>query len=167
MAKSYIWLEETNQRINEFYIGYMMNPNLIINKAFKEQVKVCMKTTISTSTMTHIIKILLKPNTRVLALVMVFDNRNKYAKKMSRVLSCVIYTIISKYVCIDYLGYDKSKLSYLRLGVTGRYKNLDKNYENLLGFGIPDILLNLLSCQGFLKNNESVVILKCPHRIFE
>ena len=28
MAKSYIWLEETNQRINEFYIGYMINPNL-------------------------------------------------------------------------------------------------------------------------------------------
>ena len=51
MAKSYIWLEETNQRINEFYIGYMMNPNLIINKAFKEKVKVSLKTTFSTSTL--------------------------------------------------------------------------------------------------------------------
>ena len=28
MAKSYIWLEETNQRINDFSIGYMMNPDL-------------------------------------------------------------------------------------------------------------------------------------------
>ena len=28
MAKSYIWLEETNQHINEFSIGYMMNKNL-------------------------------------------------------------------------------------------------------------------------------------------
>ena len=86
---------------------------------------------------------------------------------MFRVLICVIYTIISKYVCIDYLGSEKSKLSYLRLGVSGRYKHLDKNYDNVLGFGIPDLLLNLLSCQGFLKNNESVVILKCPHRMFE
>ena len=34
MAKSYIWLEETNQRINEFSIGYVMNPNLHKNKAF-------------------------------------------------------------------------------------------------------------------------------------
>ena len=49
---------------------------------------------------------------------------------MFRVLSCVIYTIISKYVYIDYLGYEKSKLSDLRLGVTGRYKHLDKNYDN-------------------------------------
>ena len=72
MDKSYIWIEETNQRINEFSIGYMMNPNLSINKYFEEQVKVCMKNTFSTSTMTHINKILLKPDTRVLALVMFF-----------------------------------------------------------------------------------------------
>ena len=83
------------------------------------------------------------------------------------VLSCVIYTIISIYVCIDYLGYEKSKLCDLRLGVAGSYKNLGKKYDNILGFGIPDLLLNLLFCQGFLKNNESVVILKCPHRMFE
>ena len=86
---------------------------------------------------------------------------------MFRVLSCVIYTIISNYVCIDYLGSEKSKLSYLRLGVYGRYKHLDKNYDNVLVFGIPDILLDLLSCQGLLKNNESVVVLKFPNRMFE
>ena len=57
MANSYIWLEETNKCINQFSIGYTMNPNLIINKTFKEQVKVYMKTTFSTSTMTHISKI--------------------------------------------------------------------------------------------------------------
>ena len=57
MSKSYIWLEETNQRINELSIGYKMNPNLNMNKVFREQVKVCMKTTFSTSTMTHMSKI--------------------------------------------------------------------------------------------------------------
>ena len=67
--KSCIWLEETNKRINELSIGYMMNPNLSIDKIFREQVKVCMKNTFFTSTMTHISKILLKPDTRVLALV--------------------------------------------------------------------------------------------------
>ena len=75
--------------------------------------------------------------------------------------------MIRNYVCIDYLGSEKSKLSDLRLGISGRYKNLDKNYDNVLGFGIPDLLLNLLYFQGFLRNNESVVILKCPHRMFE
>ena len=86
---------------------------------------------------------------------------------MFRVLSCVIYTIISNYVCIGYLGSEISKLSDLCLGVTGRYKHLDKKYDNILGFGIPYLLLNLLSCHGFSKNNESVFILKCPHRMSE
>ena len=39
MAKSYIWLEETNQQINEFYIGYMMNPNLHKNFFFQRASK--------------------------------------------------------------------------------------------------------------------------------
>ena len=35
MAKSYIRLEGGNQRINEFSIGYMMNPNLSMKKIFQ------------------------------------------------------------------------------------------------------------------------------------
>ena len=77
MAKSYIWLEETNQRINYFSVVYMMNPNLNRNKIFREQMKVCIKTTFSTSTMTHMSEILLKPNARVLSSVVFFDNRKK------------------------------------------------------------------------------------------
>ena len=112
-------------------------------------------------------KILLKPNTRLLALVMFFGNGKNDAKKMFKVLSCVIYTILSNYVCIDYLGSEKSKLSDLRIGVVGNYKHIGKQYDNLLGFGIPDLLLKFLSCQGFLKKNDSIVTLKCPHRMFE
>ena len=78
MAKSYIRLEETNQLINEFSIGYMMNPNLVINKVFKEQVKICLKTKFSTTILSHISKISLKPDTRVLALVMFHENRKKH-----------------------------------------------------------------------------------------
>ena len=36
MAKLFIWVDETKQRINEFTIGYMINPNLNINKTFRE-----------------------------------------------------------------------------------------------------------------------------------
>ena len=68
MANMYIRIEETNQRINEFSILYMMNPNLSINKAFKDQVKICLKNTSGIMTQQHISKILLKPNTRVLSL---------------------------------------------------------------------------------------------------
>ena len=45
MDKSFIWLEERKERINEFLIGYMINPTLNIKKVFREQVNKCMKTT--------------------------------------------------------------------------------------------------------------------------
>ena len=61
----------------------------------------------------------------------------------------------------------KNNLSYLRFGPGGGYKTFNKSYDNVLGFRIPDLLMNLLSCNGFLKNNDSVVILKCPNRIYE
>ena len=54
-----------------------MNPNLSINKAFKEKVKICMKTTFGTMPQQHISKILPKPDTRVLALVMFYETRQK------------------------------------------------------------------------------------------
>ena len=75
-----------------------------------------MKNTFGPDTNTHIAKTLSKNNTRVLALVIFYDSGKKIISTLFRVLSCVIYTIINKYVCIDYLGSEKSKLSDLRLG---------------------------------------------------
>ena len=109
MAKSNIWLEETNTCINDLPIGYMMNPFLHTKKYFREQVKGCLKNTFSPSINTHIGKILLKDNKIVLALVILYKNRKTNTRKMFIVLSCVIYTIIRKYVCIDYFGSGKKK----------------------------------------------------------
>ena len=36
-----------------------------------------------------------------------------------------------------------------------------------MGIGIPDLLMNLMSCNSFLRNKYSVVILKFPNRTFE
>ena len=54
----------------------------------------------------------------------------KNSKKMFKVLSCVIYTFIRNYACIEYLCSEKQKLSYLRIGVAGSYKNFNKSYDN-------------------------------------
>ena len=76
ISKSYIWLEEKNQLINEFSIVYMMNPNFNTNKSFREQVKMCLKNTFVLSINVHIGKILSK-NKRVLALVIFYENGGK------------------------------------------------------------------------------------------
>ena len=39
------WIEEKNQRINEFSFAYTLNPNLNKNKAFKYQEKTCLSNT--------------------------------------------------------------------------------------------------------------------------
>ena len=86
---------------------------------------------------------------------------------MFKVLSCVIYTIIDRYICIYYLGTEINKISKLKLGRSFKIRHEDKDYDNLFGIGIPDILLSMLSCHVFLKNNEYIVILKCPNRMSE
>ena len=86
---------------------------------------------------------------------------------MFKVFSCVIYTIISKIVCIDYLGHEKKKLSDLRPGPGGSYKHFNKIYDIVLRFGVPGLLINFVSCRGFMKNNDYVVVIKFSNRMFE
>ena len=59
----------------------------------------------------------------------------------------------------------KKILIELKLGLTLKTKHEDMDYDNLFGIGIPDIFMNMLSCQGFINNKESIVILKCPNRM--
>ena len=92
---------------------------------------------------------------------------DKKNKEIFKVFSCVIYTIISNYVCIDYIGSEKKHLSALRLVPGGCYKHFNKRNYNFLGIGIPYMLMNFLSCRGFLKNKDYVVIFKFPNRMFE
>ena len=103
----------------------------------------------------------------MLALVFFYELGNINPTKIFKLFSCVIYTIIDRYVCIDYLGTKKKKISELRLGCTLQSKHDSRDYDNLFGIGIPDILLNMLSCHGFLNNNDSIVILKFHNRMSE
>ena len=104
MAKRFICLEETKERINEFDIGYMINSDLDVNKAFREQVDKCMNNMFGALTQNFIKNTRYKSNTSVLSLVMFHETRGLTPKKYFIVLSCVMYTIIDNYVCIDYLA---------------------------------------------------------------
>ena len=109
-----------------------------------------MKTTSGAITQPRISKILAKNNTIVLALLMFYETR-KNPKKFFKVLSCVIYRIISKYFYIYYLASESKKISELPVSNGGGFKHGDKSYDKTLGIGIPDLLMNLMSCHGFLK----------------
>ena len=77
-------------------------------------------------------KILLK-KTRVLALLIFYETRENPGK-VFKVLSCVIYTIISNYLCIYYLASESKKLIELPVGsggVTNVKKKVMKKYWEL------------------------------------
>ena len=98
MSNRKIWIAEKNQRIIEFSFAYMLNPHLIMNKDFKDQVKTCLSNTFGADTNKHINRY-----TRVLALVVFYELGNINPRKMFKVMSCVIYTIIDRYVSIVYI----------------------------------------------------------------
>ena len=78
---------------------------------------------------------------------------------MYKVIWEVVYTTIDDYIYLDDLNLLQDKLS----------KN-DNNFENtkfndLYGFGITEILMNIMSRNGFSKYSTSAVILTCKNTI--
>ena len=61
--------------------------------------------------------------------------------------------------------YRKKRLSELKLRNSLKTRHEDQDYNNLFGIGIPDLFMKMLSCQGFINNNDSIVIMKCPNRM--
>ena len=79
---------------------------------------------------------------------------------MYKVIGAVIYNVIDEYICIYYPGLIQEKLS----------KN-DNNFKNtvfkdLSGLVIPDILMKIMPCHGFVKYSISTVILTCRNSLF-
>ena len=68
----------------------------------------------------------------------------KKNKKMYKVLSCVIYSLIENYVCIDYLWCQSKTLIF----VSSKPKLEQTSFNILLVIGILELLLNLVSCHG-------------------
>ena len=77
----------TKKTVHQFSIGYMINPSLHIKK------------------MQSIKMFLTENNTSVMALIMIYNTDGISIKKLFRVLSCVIYTLLDNYFCIDYLTF--------------------------------------------------------------
>ena len=108
-----------------------------------------------------------KKNTSVLELIMFYDTRADNPRKAFRVLSCVIYNIMKNYFCIDYLDFRPKHLSEITVGSKMSSKYGDKRFHRILVIGIPNLLMDLMSCHGSLKNINYVVLFKCPKTMLE
>ena len=103
----------------------------------------------------------------MLALLCFYESNTKESKKCFRVLSSVIYTILGNYVCIGYLYCLPKLLSTYPLNAGGGFKHEKNPYNNPSGIVIPYLLMNLMSCHGFMKIQSPIVILECPKMMSE
>ena len=143
MDKHFIWIEKTGECINEFDIGYMINPILHVNIALRDKVVKCMNTIFGALTQ----PLHYQKNTSVLELLIFHDTIGGKPKRYFRVLICVIYTKIENCVCIDYLYCQSKQLSEIPMD----YKYVEKGFNRILGIGTPFLLMNLLLCRGFRR----------------
>ena len=44
---------------------------------------------------------------------------------------------------------------------------LGESFYEFLGIGIPDLLMNLFSCHGFMKNIKFTVVFLCPSQMLK
>ena len=96
-----------------------------------------------------------------MALIMIYENNGEIPNYLYRVLNCVAYNLIYNYLYIDYMSYQSKPLSTILCNPTFK----DKSFTILLGIGIPDLLLNLVSCRGFMKKPNSTAVLNFRDRL--
>ena len=73
-----------------------------------------------------------KNDTWVIALVMFYETKTKNPTKVYRVLSCVLYSVIENYVCIEYICFHSKTLSVIFSDKIFE----EASYNELLGIGI-------------------------------
>ena len=91
-----------------------------------------------------------KKDTCVIVLVMFNDTKTKNPTKVYRVLSCVLYYVIENYVCIEYICFHSKTLSVIFSDKIFE----GASYNELLGIDIPEVLMHLISCHGFMKKKN-------------
>ena len=92
-------------------------------------------------------------NTCVMALILIYENNGEKPKKVYRLLSCVVYSLIENYVCIDILSC-QSKTS---ISISSKPTFEQKSFNILRVIGIPYLLLNLVYCHGSIKKPISTL----------
>ena len=104
MSKKIVHCYYTDEIINQFAIGYMINPSINCNKVIREQVEKWLSFSLHKRTMETIKYFLRKKNTCVMALISFYEINGLKTKKVYRVLICVVYSLIEDHVCIDYIS---------------------------------------------------------------
>ena len=113
----------------------------------------CLSTQFYGKISAHIRKSLIHDSTSAIALIMLYNNRKSLIFK---VLDFVVYTLIEKYLCVDYLCLQIE----VKLLLLHRIFE-DKSIYEISIVGIIEVLLHIVSCYSYNKDDNSTLILTC------
>ena len=87
----------------------------------------------------------------VISLVMFYYNRTIVLYKL---IGSIIYSFIDDFLCLDYLDTAQQNFS--------AYENMCELFFNeFYGLVIPEIMINIISCNSFKKWTTSILVLIC------
>ena len=81
LSKIMVHIYTTGKTINHFAIGYMINPSLKFNNTFRTQVEKWLGDYFPIMTIKTIKMCLMKKNTSVMALIMIYENNGEIPKE--------------------------------------------------------------------------------------
>ena len=94
MSKIIVYPYTTYKQINQFSIGYMINPSLHVNRVFREKIEKSLRATFHENTMENIRDVIQKKDICNITQIMFYGVKGGESIKLYRVLSCVLYYII-------------------------------------------------------------------------
>ena len=62
---------------------------------------------------------------------------------------------MENYLCVDYLCLQKAQIPLERNGF------VNTTFNNISGIGITELLMKIMSCNWFMKDNETTIISSC------
>ena len=78
-------------------------------------------------------------------------------------MSSIVYCIMEKFLCVDYLCCTKTKLH-----VTSKVQGSEyRTYNSVSEIGTPELLMKKIACHRFLNNTKSAVILSCCSKLVD
>ena len=92
-----------------------------------------------------------------MALSIIYETVVKFIIKVYKVFNYVVYTLWNNYVCIEY----PLCQSRIICSISNNPVFNKKSFNLLPGFGIPELLPNLVSYHGFMISSNSTVIIIC------
>ena len=98
MSKRMVHCYSTDETINQFAIGFIINPSINCNKLLRVQVEKCLNISFTSRKMEIIRYCLKNENTCVMALITIYDNNGENTKKC--IVCSVVFLLSHKQLCL-------------------------------------------------------------------